>query len=201
MKVSEINLAITDLDDVLKSPDEKLRELVSGGMDALSGVPVFSLLSTASDFLGRWANRRFAERLYKFMVGISAISEEDRFIFFSDLEECEEKRRTAAEIIMSIISKLDSEWKVDVLVNLFESKVKGFIKSDVFIRLSYSIQYLSLSDINTLKTHRKGVYLGGSSDALLSAGLLQPYSIGQGSTYVVNSNGRALLAHGLLERK
>lgn len=196
----DIDEAITDFNGVLKYPEDKLKELASGGIDAALQLPIFSLLSTASDFIGQWTNRKFAERIYKFITGCSKITEEDRFVFFSDLEECEEKRRSAAEIILSIISKLDSQWKVDILVNLMESNVNGNIKSDMFFRLTYSIERLSIADINALKLHRKGVYLGGQTDALLSAGLLQPYSIGHGTTYVVNTNGRALLAHGLLEK-
>lgn len=199
MSNSEVDDQVIAFDGLMKESEHTLKDLTAEGFDAMFGVPFFSFLLSASDFIGQWTNRKFAKRVYRFIDGCSEVSREDRLIFFSDLEECEDRRRSAADIILSIIGKTDSEWKVDVLVNLMKAKIEGNIEADMFLRLSYSFQGLTYADMKALKPHNKAVYLPGATDMLLSAGLLQPYSIGYGSTWELNENGLALLQHGLLE--
>ncbi len=116
-------------------------------------------------------------------------------------EYTEKNKENGCEALLAVIDKLDNINKVDILANLMKAKINDLINIEYFIRLCVVIDRIPFSDLNELSKYTKDYYEYGSTDVLLSAGVLSNTVIDaeDGNKYRLNMLGVLLLKHGMLQ--
>ena len=114
-------------------------------------------------------------------------------------EYTEKNKEDGCEVLLALLDRLDNTNKVNILTNLMKAKIKEEISIEDFIRLCAVLERIPFSDINELQKYKEDYYENGSTDILLSAGVLSNTVIDANDTdkYRLNSLGVMLLKHGL----
>lgn len=123
--------------------------------------------------------------------------EREKFI----AEYAENNKENGCEALFAVLERLDNINKVDVLANLIKAKIRGLISIENFIRLTSILERIPFSDLRDLSKYIKDYYEDGSTDILLSAGVLNQtvLDVNGSNKYRLNSLGAILLKYGLLE--
>lgn len=87
------------------------------------------------------------------------------------------------------------------MANLIKAKIRGYISIENFIRLTTILDRIPFPDLKELSKYTTDYFEDGSTDILLSAGVLSETVIDANDTnkYRLNSLGVILLKYGLLE--
>lgn len=165
---------------------------------ALDGVPVIGLLKGVYKTTKNFQFQRLIKKVHKFLFVTKDTTLEDRVKFIQ--EYAEKNKEEGCEALFAVIDRLDNVNKVDILVNLMKSRIKGDINIADFIRLCAIVDRIPFSDFSELVKYVEDYYEEGSTDVLLSAGVLFNTVIGanEGNKYRLNSLGKILLKYGLL---
>lgn len=176
--------------------DVALDVIIDGG--ALDGVPVIGLLKGVYKTTKNFQFQRLIKKVHKFIFITQDITLEERNKFIQ--EYTEKNKEEGCEALLAVIDRLDNVNKVDILVNLMKAKIKGGINMADFIRLCAIIDRIPFSDFSELVKYVEDYYEEGSTDVLLSAGVLFNTIIdgNEGNKYRLNSLGKILLKYGLL---
>lgn len=165
---------------------------------ALDGVPVIGLLKGVYKTTKNFQFQRLIKKVHKFIFITQDTTLEERNKFIQ--EYTEKNKEDGCEALLAVIDRLDNVNKVDILVNLMKAKIKGCINIADFIRLCAIIDRIPFSDFSELVKYVEDYYEEGSTDVLLSAGVLFNTVIdgNEGNKYRLNSLGKTLLKYGLL---
>ena len=176
--------------------DVALDVIIDGG--ALDGVPVIGLLKGVYKTTKNFQFQRLIKKVHKFIFITQDTTLEERNKFIQ--EYTEKNKEDGCEALLAVIDRLDNVNKVDILVNLMKAKIKGCINIADFIRLCTIIDRIPFSDFSELVKYVEDYYEEGSTDVLLSAGVLFNTVIdgNEGNKYRLNSLGKTLLKYGLL---
>ena len=176
--------------------DVALDVIIDGG--ALDGVPVIGLLKGVYKTTKNFQFQRLIKKVHKFIFITQDTTLEERNKFIQ--EYTEKNKEDGCEALLAVIDRLDNVNKVDILVNLMKAKIKGCINIADFISLCAIIDRIPFSDFSELVKYVEDYYEEGSTDVLLSAGVLFNTVIdgNEGNKYRLNSLGKTLLKYGLL---
>lgn len=138
---------------------------------------------------------------------VEEISLEDRNSFLDELEKTNQQE--AADTILSLLDRYDNIHKVDIMINLIKAKIKGDITMPDFLRLSMLLERIPYVDLTYLSQFESDNYIIGTTEILLSAGVINETLINQGeystdgqiinggNKYRLNSLGIILCRFGL----
>lgn len=193
--------------------DNDLANKISTGIDVLGVIvdlaiqlPVIDTFNKLRDSFNNYNALRLHKKLTRFLLGISEISPLDRQRFIEELESLHELKENSGEVLIDIIARTNHLGKIDLIINLFKAKVACDIDILEFLRLSAVLENVSVSDLHRLKKYdlntqssEPGIYEGGLTDALYSAGLVNISVIGgdTGTLFNLNNLGKQMLLHGL----
>ncbi|UVR08246.1 hypothetical protein NXW74_18555 [Bacteroides ovatus] len=110
-------------------------------------------------------------------------------------------KENGCEALFAVLERLDNINKVNILANLIKAKIRCNISIENFIRLTTILDRIPYSDLSELSKYTKDYYEDGSTDILLSAGVLYETVLDTNDTnkYRLNTLGAMLLKYGLLE--
>lgn len=177
--------------------DIALDAIIDDGV--LDGVPVLGTLKVIYKTTQNIQTRRLIKKVYKFIFATKDTTLYERTKFMA--EYTEKNKENGCEVLLAVIDKLDNINKVDILANLMKAKINDLINIECFIRLCVVIDRIPFSDLNELSKYTKDYYEYGSTDVLLSAGVLSNTVIDaeEGNKYRLNMLGVLLLKHGMLQ--
>ncbi|MDB5157972.1 MAG: hypothetical protein JWR50_2679 [Mucilaginibacter sp.] len=196
--------------------DNDLANKISTGIDVLGVIvdlatqlPVIDTFKKLSDSFNNYNALRLHKKLTKFLFGISDIPPLDRQRFMDELDSLHELKEKSGEVLIDIIVRTNHLGKIDLILNLFKAQVASEIDMREFLRLSMVLERVSIADLYQLKNYssralngKPGLYEGGLTDALYSAGLVDVSVIGAGGTqFSINNLGSQMLLHGLNENQ
>lgn len=169
---------------------------------SLAGVPIpFCTLLTSAIRTGiNFREQRFIKKAAYFLFNAHAVPDGDLDKFLQELENSQDKKQKGAEVILDIIDRIDTNSKIEILVNLYSGYAGKQIDIEGFLRLCNALEKVTYYDLKTLKNHHKSSYELHSTDMLASAGLVQIAVYGSSPTlYTLNKNGILMLTLGLQE--
>ncbi len=177
--------------------DIALDAIIDGGV--LDGVPVLGTLKGIYKTTQNIQTRRLIKKVHKFIFATKDTTLYERMKFME--EYTEKNKENGCEVLLAVIDKLDNVNKIDVLVNLMRARIKESISIENFIRLCTVVDRIPFSDLNELTKYAEDYYEDGSTDLLLSAGVLSNTVIDaeEGNKYRLNMLGVLLLKHGMLQ--
>ena len=184
---------------------QNLSDLGSVTVDSilsLAGVPIpFCTLLTSVIKTGlNFREQRFIKKAAYFLFHAHAVPDGDLNKFLQELEHSQDKKQKGAEVILDIIDRIDTNSKIEILVNLYSGYVRQQIDIEGFLRLCNALEKVTYNDLKTLNNHHKSSYELYSTDMLASAGLVQMAIYGSSPTlYTLNDNGILMLTVGLQE--
>lgn len=157
-------------DNISKIDSDSINDLLSKGLQSVRdiNIPIVGCIIQISTSI---SDTMFMKKCLKFLKGISDIPKEKRYEFIGDLSV--RNQEDAAELILSIINKLDHPQKIELICKLFKAKVFDEISIDDFIRLSFMIEKCPYIDLLYLREYEKPNYIPGSTELLSSAGLIE----------------------------
>lgn len=155
-------------DTVAEIGDVALDVIIDGGM--LDGVPVIGLLKRVYKTTKNFQFQRLLKKVHRFIFSSQDTSLEERIKFMQ--EYTDKNKEEGCEALLAVIDRLDNVNKVDILANLMKAKIKEHINISDFIRLCAIIDRIPFSDFNELVKYVEDYYEEGSTDVLLSAGVL-----------------------------
>ena len=177
--------------------DVTIDTIIDGGL--LDGVPLFGTLRGIYKATKSIQMRRLTVKLHKFFFITQNTTLEERIGFMQ--EYTEKSKEEGYEALLAVIDRLDNVNKVDIITNLMNAKIREYISINDFIRLCVVVDRIPYPDFDELHKYTTDYYEDGSTDTLLSAGVLFNTIIGtdEGNKYRLNSLGEKLLKYGLLE--
>lgn len=171
--------------------------IIDGG--ALDGVPVIGLLRNIYKSTKNFQFYRLTKKVYRFLFLTKNTTLAERMKFMA--EYTEKNKENGCEALLTVIDKLDNVNKIDVLVNLMRARIKESISIENFIRLCTVVDRIPFSDLNELTKYAEDYYEDGSTDLLLSAGVLfnSVIDANRGNKYRLNPLGVMLSRYGMLQ--
>lgn len=175
--------------------DVAVDALIDDGV--LDGVPIISTLKGLYKATKNFQLYRLMKKMHKFIFVTHDTTSCEREKFIA--EYAEKNKENGCEALFAVLERIDNINKVDVLANLIKAKIKGFISIENFIRLTTILERIPFSDLRDLPKYINDYYEHGSTDILLSAGVLnQTVLDANGSNkYRLNFLGAILLKYGL----
>lgn len=186
-------------DNISKIDSGSINDLLSKGLKSVSDInlPIVGCIIKISTSI---SDTMFMKKCLKFLKGISDIPKEDRYEFIGDLSA--RNQENAAELILSIINKLDHPQKIELICKLFKARVFKEISIDDFIRLSFMIEKCPYIDLLYLREYEEPNYIPGSTELLSSAGFIEKtiYDFGSAEDggcdkYSLTNLGKTLLKY------
>lgn len=161
-------------------------------------IPIVSFLKNLYKTTKNIQLQRLIKKVHKFIFATQDTTLVERRNFIN--EYTIKNKENGCEALLAIIDKYDNINKVDILANLIKAKIREDITIENFIRLCTIIDRIPFSDFNELSKYAVDYYEDGSTDVLLSAGVIFNTSIdaNEGNKYRLNSLGKSLLKYGLL---
>lgn len=175
--------------------DATLDVLIDKGV--LDGVPILGVLNGAYKATKNFQLYRLMKKVYRFVFLTRETSLEERKKFIDEYAEI--NKEEGCEVLLTVIAKLDNTNKIDILVNLMKAKIRGNISIKDFIRLTTILERIPFSDLSDLHKYENDYFEDGSTDVLLSAGVLYNtiIDVDSNNKYRLNSLGALLLRYGL----
>ena len=165
--------------------------------NVLDKIPVLGTIASIYKVTKNIQFLRLMKKVHKFLFLTKDTTLTERIEFIKEYTEINKEQ--GYEALLAVIDKLDNINKVDILVNLMKAKIKGYIGIVDFIRLCNVIDRIPYPDFNELSKYIEDYYQVGSTEVLLSAGVLFNTTIdGNGNKYKLNALGETLLKYGLL---
>ena len=182
-------------DLVANAGDIAMDAIIDDG--ALDGVPIIGAIKGLYKVTKNYQTDRLMKKIHRFIFITHDTTIEERMNFIS--EYTEKNKEDGCEVLLALLDRLDNTNKVNILTNLMKAKIKEEISIEDFIRLCAVLERIPFSDINELQKYKEDYYENGSTDILLSAGVLSNTVIDANDTnkYRLNSLGVMLLKHGL----
>ncbi len=164
----------------------------------LDGVPILGTLKGLYKATKNVQLYRLMKKMHRFIFITHDTTLEEREKFIT--EYAEKNKENGCEALFSVIERIDNVNKVDVLANLIKAKIREQLTIKDFIRLSSILERIPYIDLNDLRNYLEDYYEDGSTDILLSVGVIyQSVLDGNGEDkYRLNHLGKLLLKHGLL---
>lgn len=164
----------------------------------LDGVPILGTLKGLYKATKNVQLYRLMKKMHRFIFITHDTTLEEREKFIT--EYAENNKENGCEALFSVIERIDNVNKVDVLANLIKAKIREQLTIKDFIRLSSILERIPYIDLNDLRNYLEDYYEDGSTDILLSVGVIyQSVLDGNGEDkYRLNHLGKLLLKHGLL---
>lgn len=124
---------------------------------SLTGIPIpfCSFLASVIKMGTSFREQRFIKKAAYFLLNAHNIPEGDLDEFLKELEISEDKKQNGAEVILDIIDRIDTNSKLEVLVNLYAGKAKKEINIETFLRLANALEKVTYQDLKVLKNHHK----------------------------------------------
>ena len=165
----------------------------------LDGVPIISTLKGMYKATKNYQLYRLMKKVHKFIFVTYGTTLQEREHFIT--EYAEKNKENGCEALFAVLERLDNVNKVDILANLIKAKIRGYISIENFIRLTTILDRIPFPDLKELSKYTTDYFEDGSTDILLSAGVLSETVIDANDTnkYRLNSLGVILLKYGLLE--
>lgn len=165
--------------------------------EILDGVPIISTLKGLYKATKNYQFYRLMKKMYKFVFVThdTTLSERKKFL----TEYTKKNKEDGCEALFAVLDRLDNVNKVNVLANLIKAKIRGFISIENFIRLTTILDRIPYPDLNELPKYIEDYYEDGSTDILLSAGVLNEtvLDVNGSNKYSLNFLGCILLKYGL----
>lgn len=165
----------------------------------LDGVPIISTLKGLYKATKNVQLYRLMKKMHKFifMTNDTTLEEREKFM----IEYTEKNKENGCEALFAVLERLDNVNKVNVLANLIKAKIRGGISIENFIRLTAILDRIPFSDLRELPKYTEDYFEDGSTDILLSAGVLSATVLDANDTnkYRLNYLGALLLKYGLLQ--
>ena len=185
----------TAYDLVAQAGDIVFDAVIDGGM--LDGVPILGILKGAYKATRNLQLYRLMKKVHRFIFQTRDTSLQERQKFIE--EYTQKNKENGCEVLFAVIEKLDNTNKVDVLANLMKAKIQGKIDIKDFIRLTTILERIPFSDLPELYKYKNDYFEEGSTDVLLSAGVIYNTVLDANgpNKYRLNSLGISLLKFGL----
>lgn len=158
----------TAYDLVAQAGDIVFDAVIDGGM--LDGVPILGILKGAYKATRNLQLYRLMKKVHRFIFQTRDTSLQERQKFIE--EYTQKNKENGCEVLLAVIEKLDNTNKVDVLANLMKAKIQGKIDIKDFIRLTTILERIPFSDLPELYKYKNDYFEEGSTDVLLSAGVI-----------------------------
>jgi hypothetical protein len=114
----------------------------------------------------------FAKKIRKFLVELASISQSERDNFSKKLEEDEKLRERTAEVLITLLDKLDDLQKAPLLARAFSGYIRNEYDFSTFQRMAVAVDRCLVTDLSILERLQKPKGLDGYiGDVLVSAGL------------------------------
>jgi hypothetical protein len=180
---------------------EDLTSLAINAADSLSGLPVFSTLSSLRKAGLSIRDRLFEKKLINFLLDIKEISANDRQEFIAELDNPQYVQR-AGETLLILIDRFDHLKKPRLLANLVKAKISAQIGMDDFLRLSNVIDKTNFNDLMKLHEYQtEKIFSGCATEILFSTGLLIETTVDLNSRknnrYILSELGQNIYQHGI----
>lgn len=144
------------------------------------------------------SNRRFAKKYCYFILGLKKLNPIERYNVIADLKF---KGNEGGEILLSLIERLDSISKVEILSNLVIARIHEEISVKEFFRATSVLEKIPFVDIDELSKYQEPYFQIGVTDILFSSGAVTLSSIGKGKVendeYVLTEAAYNILKYGL----
>ena len=175
--------------------DTAIDTIIDSGV--LDSVPVLGVIKGLYKVTKNYQTYRLMKKIHRLIFVTQDSTPEERITFLSEYTKI--NKENGCEVLLALLDRLDNTNKVDILTNLMRAKIKGEINMENFIRLCTVLERIPFSDINQLSKYKDDYYEDGSTDILLSAGVLFNTVIDSNGTnkYRLNSLGVMLLKYGL----
>lgn len=175
--------------------DVTMDTIIDSGV--LDGVPVIGVIKGLYMVTKNHQTYRLMKKIHRFIFLTHDTTIKERMKFLS--EYTEKNKENGCEVLLSLLDRLDNTNKVNILTNLMKAKIKEEISIENFIRLCAVLERIPFPDINELSKYKDDYYEKGSTDILLTSGVLSNTIIDANDTnkYRINSLGVMLLKHGL----
>jgi hypothetical protein len=211
--IEKVELALIDaiVSDQLVQLSSDVAETILDsilGDGVLQNIPVFGVIYKVGKAGIGIREQYFAKKVFKFLLDIKDISQNERQAFINDLQE--NTKQDAGEVILLLIDKLDSLEKPSIIANLLKAKIKDQITIEKFLRLSVIIERSFLPDLKKLHLYVNAKrYDENVSESLINLGLIYMSVIDGGSfgekvndpnrghKYTITNLGQDLLYFGL----
>lgn len=175
--------------------DVAVDALIDDGV--LDGVPIISTLKGLYKATKNYQFYRLMKKMHRFIFVThdTTLQEREKFI----TEYAEKNKEDGCEALFAVLERLDNVNKVDVLANLIKAKIKGFISIGNFIRLTTILDRIPYPDLNELPKYIEDYFEDGSTDILLSAGVINETVLDANgpNKYRLNFLGSIMLKYGL----
>lgn len=155
------------------------------------GIDLTKLVKNISD-------RHFAKKYCYFILGLKELNPIERYNVIADLKY---RGNEGGEILLSLIERLDSISKVEILSNLVIARVHEEISVKEFFRATSVLEKIPFVDIDELCKYQEPYFQIGVTDILFSSGAVTLSSIGKGKDendeYVLTEAAYNILKYGL----
>lgn len=183
-------------DTVAQVGDVVVDTLINDGI--LDGVPIIGTLKGLYKATKNIQLYRLMKKVHKFIFITHDTTLQERESFIN--EYAEKNKENGCEALFAVLERLDNVNKVNILANLMKAKIRGYISIENFIRLSTVLDRIPYPDLSELQKYTEDYFEEGSTDILLSAGVLSETVLDANDTnkYRLNALGIILLKYGLL---
>lgn len=196
VKSFENSLLSEDKKDLIATVgDTGIDAVISNGV--LDGVPVLGILNSIYKVGKNVQALRLCKKVTKFLYDTLSISQTDKDKFIKDFAETNQEK--GAELLLSVIDKIDNINKIQILANLMKARVNEEISIENFVRLCLVVEKLPYVDFCNLEKYKQDYSEVGTDDILLSAGVIYNSVIdaNDGDKYKLNYIGKLLLRYGI----
>jgi len=183
-------------DTVAQVGDVVVDTLIDDGI--LDGVPIIGTLKGLYKATKNIQLYRLMKKVHRFIFITHDTTLQERESFIN--EYAEKNKENGCEALFAVLERLDNVNKVNVLANLMKAKIRDYISIENFIRLSTVLDRIPYPDLGELQKYTEDYFEEGSTDILLSAGVLTETVLDANDTnkYRLNALGIILLKYGLL---
>ena len=148
--------------------DVTMDTIIDSGV--LDGVPVIGVIKGLYMVTKNYQTYRLMKKIHRFIFLTHDTTIKERMKFLS--EYTEKNKENGYEVLLSLLDRLDNTNKVNILTNLMKAKIKEEISIENFIRLCAVLERIPFPDINELSKYKDDYYEKGSTDILLTSGVL-----------------------------
>lgn len=173
-------------DTVAQVGDVVVDTLINDGI--LDGVPIIGTLKGLYKATKNIQLYRLMKKVHKFIFITHDTTLQERESFIN--EYAEKNKENGCEALFAVLERLDNVNKVNILANLMKAKIRGYISIENFIRLSTVLDRIPYPDLSELQKYTEDYFEEGSTDILLSAGVLSETVLDANDTnkYRLNCN-------------
>lgn len=159
----------SDLQELVASVGDGAIDILANN-DVISAFPVLGMLKGIYDITKNYQTNRLAKKIYKLIVGTSTLTSRQKQQFLEEYTEA--NKEEGAEVLLSLLDRIDNSNKIDVVSRLMASRINNQITIEEFIRLTDALEKLSFIDIQNLEKYKENHYVAGESEMIFTSGLI-----------------------------